>query len=222
MKKCFKCEIEKEYTEFHFCSRSGYKSRCKDCRKNDAKAYYLKNKEIIVEKTKNYYLENKEEQLEARKLYRELNRSEILSNKKNDYLNNKEKYRAYRRVYEKNRRNNDILYKLKKNVKNLIYRGIVNNGYKKDSRTFEILGCSHIEFKVYLESKFEPWMTWDNYGKYNGEFNYGWDIDHIIPISSANDVTESLNLNHYLNLQPLCSKINRDIKKDRLNYGNAN
>ena len=29
---------------------------------------------------------------------------------------------------------------------------------------------------------------------------------------------EILNLNHYTNLQPLCSKINRDIKKDNLNY----
>lgn len=29
-------------------------------------------------------------------------------------------------------------------------------------------------------------MNWDNYGLYNGELNYGWDIDHIIPLSSIN------------------------------------
>jgi hypothetical protein len=30
---------------------------------------------------------------------------------------------------------------------------------------------------------------------------------------------EIIKLNHYTNLQPLCSKINRDIKKDNLEYG---
>ena len=61
-------------------------------------------------------------------------------------------------------------------------------------------------------------MTWENYGKYNGELNYGWDIDHIIPVSSAKNKEEILKINHYTNLQPLCSKINRDIKKDKIYY----
>lgn len=60
-------------------------------------------------------------------------------------------------------------------------------------------------------------MSWENYGKYNGELNYGWDIDHIIPLSSANDESELIKLNHYSNLQPLCSYINRYIKSDKIN-----
>ena len=60
-------------------------------------------------------------------------------------------------------------------------------------------------------------MTWDNYGKYNGSFNYGWDIDHIIPTSSAKNEDDVYRLNNYTNLQPLCSKINRDIKKHKIN-----
>ena len=59
-------------------------------------------------------------------------------------------------------------------------------------------------------------MSWDNYGLYNGELNYGWDIDHIIPVSVAMDEEGVINLNHYTNLQPLCSKVNRHIK--RTNY----
>lgn len=59
-------------------------------------------------------------------------------------------------------------------------------------------------------------MNWDNYGKYNGELNHGWDIDHIIPISNAKTEEEVYILNHYSNLEPLCSKINRDIKIDKL------
>lgn len=87
------------------------------------------------------------------------------------------------------------------------------NGYSKKSKTHEILGCSYDEFKIHLESQFESWMTWENRGKYNGEFNYGWDIDHIIPLASAKTEEELLKLCHYTNLRPLCSKVNRDIKR---------
>jgi hypothetical protein len=73
------------------------------------------------------------------------------------------------------------------------------------------------EFKLYLESQFEDWMTWDNRALYNGELNYGWDIDHKIPLASAKS-EEDIDLNHYTNLQPLCSYTNRHIKSDRLNY----
>jgi len=87
-------------------------------------------------------------------------------------------------------------------------------GYKKLTKTEIILGCIFEEFKQYLESKFEPWMTWENQGLYNGKLNYGWDIDHIIPISSAKTEEDVIKLNHFTNLQPLCSKINRDIKRN--------
>lgn len=58
-------------------------------------------------------------------------------------------------------------------------------------------------------------MNWENRGLYNGEFNHGWDIDHIIPVSSGLSEDELLKLNHYTNFQPLCSKVNRDIKKNK-------
>jgi len=61
-------------------------------------------------------------------------------------------------------------------------------------------------------------MNWDNRGLYNGEFNYGWDIDHIVPLSTATTEEELIKLCHYTNTQPLCSKINRDIKKNRVDY----
>ena len=82
-------------------------------------------------------------------------------------------------------------------------------------RTYQILNCSYEDFKSYIESLWLPWMNWDNYGKYNGTPNFGWDLDHITPISSAITEEEILVLNKYTNFQPLCSYINRCIKRDK-------
>ena len=64
-------------------------------------------------------------------------------------------------------------------------------------------------------------MTWENHGNWNGipsELNTAWDIDHITPTSSAKTEEELLKLNHYSNLQPLCSYTNRIMKRNKINY----
>ena len=101
---------------------------------------------------------------------------------------------------------------MKRNIRGVLKK----NGFSKKSKTLDILGCSYDDFKKHIESLWEPWMNWGNYGLYNGELNYGWDIDHIIPSSSACSEEDVYKLNHYSNLQPLCSKINRDIKRDNV------
>ena len=113
---------------------------------------------------------------------------------------------------------NDILFKFKKSLRSTISKSLSSKGYKKNTKTTNILGCPIGEFRLYIESKFEDWMTWENYGKYNGELNYGWDIDHIIPLSSVETEEDIIRLNHYTNLQPLCSYTNRYIKRNRLDY----
>ena len=52
-------------------------------------------------------------------------------------------------------------------------------------------------------------MNWDNYGRYNGEYGFGWDIDHIVELKTSQTEEDILKLNHYTNLRPLDSKINR-------------
>lgn len=166
-----------------------------DSLKEYQEKYRNKNKEYFNEYNKDYYLEN----------------SEHLKNKSKEYKkNNKDKANENIRL----RRKNDFLFALSNNIRKSILKAIKASGHLKTLKTHEILGCSFTEFKIYIESKFENWMTWENRGKYNGEYRYGWDLDHIIPISSAKTEEEVYKLNHYTNFQPLCSKINRDIKRD--------
>ena len=114
----------------------------------------------------------------------------------------------------KERKKNDPVFNLKCYISRTINRSLKKNGFTKKSRTHEILGCSYEEFKEYIQSQWEPWMSWDNRGLYNGSKNYGWDIDHVIPQSKAMTEEELIKLNHYQNLKPLCGYINRVIKRD--------
>jgi hypothetical protein len=125
---------------------------------------------------------------------------------------NKEKSRPRVNQYIKNKILTDPFFKLKKTIRTAISKAFKNSGFTKKSKTYEILGCSFEEFKRQIETQFEPWMNWNNHGKYNGEFNYGWDLDHIKPISLAKTEEDLLTLSMWTNFQPLCSKTNREIK----------
>jgi len=172
-----------------------YKRKWEENNPDYNKNYYVNS----IEKIKNYQINNKESILEKRKKY---------------YQDNKELIKNKVKEYKRNKRKIDPLFKLTENIRNLIKNGLKNSNILKSSKTEQILECSYIDFKIYLESKFESWMSWENYGKYNGELNYGWDIDHITPLFGCTDNDEIINLNNHNNLQPLCSKVNRDIKRN--------
>lgn len=160
---------------------------------------------------------NKEKIKEIQRLYRQENKDKIRESKRKWRENNKERDNETTRNYINNRRNNDPLFKLKDNISCLIRISIKNKGYTKTSKTMTILGTDYQTFKEHLESLWEPWMNWNNYGKYKKDtFNYGWDIDHVIPTSTATTEEEVLKLNHYTNLKPLCSMVNRHIKRNNL------
>ncbi len=124
-----------------------------------------------------------------------------------------------KRDYVKTKKITNPLFKLSCNLRSYVCNVFAYKGVRKKTKTFELIGCSVDELKSYLESQFESWMTWDNYGLYNGELNHGWDIDHIIPLSSAYSEIDLIKLNHYTNLRPLCSYTNRVIKKSIIQKG---
>lgn len=235
-KVCSKCKEEKEVCEFgkRKDSKDGHKQDCKHChneyfkkyrQKNNTKKYRIKyyenNKEKINELRREQRENNKEKINEYLREWRKLNGEKVKKynenskeTKKKYIKNNIKRIRNRRNKYFRLRRNNDIVFKLSCNLRTLVSRSLSKNGYDKNSNSQIILGISHSEILIYFEGLFESWMTWDNYGKYNGEYNYGWDIDHKLPLSSARNEEELIKLNHFTNLQPLCSKINREIKKD--------
>lgn len=209
-------------------------------KKEYAKLWYNKNKEITQQRSKkntikkkstieglekerkrgrDYYKDNITDRKKYSKKYRQDNKETIDNKRKEYYKNNEDKKilrKEYSRLYQRKRKHNDPLYKLKSKIRNLIWQSLMRKNFTKKSRTFVILDCSFEDFKQHLELKFEDWMNWDNYGLYNGELNYGWDIDHIIPVSSGTTEEDVIRLNHYTNLQPLCSKVNRDIKRNKI------
>lgn len=215
----------------------GYKSICKTCiNKNEREKYRIKNniplltnidricKECGIVKNKNEFSKNikRQDGLEIRCVGCFLVNKENVKNKKLQkridngrdfyrlrnikYRNkNRLKVREKRRVKQSEKLKTDLLYNLKHNITSSINQYLKSN---KTEATIKILGCSIEEFKVYIESKFEVWMTWDNRGRYTGNYNETWQIDHIIPISSASTDEEVYKLSHYTNLQPLCSRVN--------------
>ncbi len=227
-KKCNICDTIKSIDDFY-----KNQTRCKLCTKQYnldnknkikeyKKSYRDENKEFISKNNKDYYLNNKERINKNNNLYY-LNNKDYMKKVQKDYRdNNREELTLKNREYSKKYReskSNDYLWLLTTSIRSSISKSIINNGFSKNSKTEEILGCSFEEFKIYLESKFEPWMTWDNRGLYNNsKLNYGWDIDHKIPLDSAKTEEDLIRLNHYSNLQPLCSYTNRHIKMYKLDF----
>lgn len=151
-----------------------------------ARSYYHKNKPKNRLQQKEYYSRVKDKRKLQVKVYRKNNRTKINENRKRWYVKNK----------------NEIQYKLKKTLRSRLHSAIKLN--QKSGSALKDLGCTISELKTYLESKFQPGMSWDNWGI------YGWHIDHIKPLSSFDlkDRKQLLEACHYTNLQPLWAQDN--------------
>lgn len=214
---CSLCNKDQSIDQFYKRKNGNYRKDCKECVKHRTKTYIKNN----IDKKRNYDREYRKNNFDIIKIkkskYYVENKDHFSKKAKERYTRvDKEQLKNKRKIYRDYKFKNDILFKLKHNIGRMFRSKFKNLGYKKSKTSDQILGCSILEFRQYIESKFEPWMNWENHGLYNGEFNYGWDIDHIIPISSAKSIDDVIRLNHFTNLQPLCSYVNRVIKKDKL------
>jgi hypothetical protein len=136
------------------------------------KNYNEKHPEKIKKKKKKYYQENKEEILAKNTEYQKENKS---------IRNNREKARKQK----------DPAYKLRTLVSSRISAALKSAGASKSNTTFtKYVPYTMQDLQEHLTKQFEPWMTWQNWGKYNAETwndndqsTWTWQLDHIIPRS---------------------------------------
>lgn len=190
-KVCRTCDDLKSINEFNFFDKErGLRiNQCRTCKNLYLRKYTSDRVEQRKLKTKEYRDKNKKIVSERKKIY---------------YKNNKEKIRVYKKNWETNKRNNDVLFRLKQQVRHRIGVFVKTNNMKKNNKTFNLVGCSPEYLKEYLEKQFVSGMTWEDRSL--------WHIDHIIPLSYAKTEDELYKLCHYTNLQPLWAEDN--LKKN--------
>jgi hypothetical protein len=200
-----------------------------------ARQYYRNNKETILESRKeyrqdnqckiadyldHYYQNNKQDLLEYQVRYYSDNKEQITVRRARYRARNIQTIRASNKRRHQIRRFCDPIFRMRGNVSSLIRQTIKKNGGSKNySSISQFLPYTIVQLKAHLESRFEPWMTWDNYGKYvfttwndHDPATWTWQLDHItpqaeLPYTSLTDVNfqKCWSLN---NLRPYSAKQN--------------
>lgn len=145
-----------------------------------------------------YHLRTRDKKCASVKQWQSENREKVRANDARWKKSNSEKVNASRRKWFAN----NPSQRLANNLRNRV-RGVLQGKYKS-AKTVELLGCSIESFSIYLESKFESGMTWENYGT-------KWEIDHIMPCAIF-DLTKPEHQRrcfHFSNYQPLPISENR-------------
>lgn len=208
IKKCSMCNEDKILNNF-----PKHSTRCKECVKIKKNEYYAKHKEqkkayqkdnaehirktkqenysknidIILQKKREYYLINKDKIQK----YRKNNKEKISQARNKYYLNNKNDILEKCNVHKLKKYHNDITFKLRLRISTEIRKALTNaKSSKKGHSILSHLQYTILELKLYIENLFEPWMTWENHGKYSPKTwkdddssTWTWNIDHIIPQS---------------------------------------
>jgi hypothetical protein len=209
IKICKKCKVDKETSEFysHKEYKDGFMSICKSCEKERSRNNNLKYKDKIVQRR---LQEDKSLRKERKKVWYLLNKDKEKANIKAYRLKNKHKLSKTINAWYLHKRQTDNLFKLKCNIRSAVRSAFLKHGYVKNSKTIEIVGCSLVELSKHLIQTAKQ-----NYGKHFPKRPY--EIDHIVPVSSANTEEELIKLNHYTNLQ-LLYPLDNKRKSNKLDW----
>lgn len=207
-KTCSNCNIFKPLEDFYL-NGERYATYCKDCTSNIAIEFRIDRHENlgtracrICEKTKDAKYFGPCRPFICDKCIVPINRKKVI------------KHRETRRIRSVERRKTDIQYKLNLATRNRISKGL--KGRDKSARTREIVGCDWAYYKHHIESQFEPWMNWQNWG-------YGpkkWVIDHIdcVELFDLTDKKQLCACFRFSNASPLGWKEN-NLKSDLIRDG---
>lgn len=232
VKKCVICGVD-------FTTSQNAKVCSKQCAQKrkiiENRIYHQKNKERTNKQRRDYYSKNREKVLAKQKVYREQNSlseeqkklrrqrgKESHKKQIQERLKKGEQIRGYNlnpkdsadsktqtNERRKQRYKEDELFALTARVRALVNGALRKKSFSKSLATEKYLGCDFLTLKKHLEANFKVGMSWENREK--------WHIDHIVPISRANNEEEFILLSNYKNLQPLW--IEENLKKsNRLGF----
>jgi hypothetical protein len=182
-KTCNKCGVIGELELFKKDQHStfGRRNTCKSCAVSISSATRLKKHDQYLQKAKEWREQNLALHVRLTKEWR---------------CKNKEKFAASVKAW-----NSRPLQKIANSVRARAVAGIKAAILNKHYKTIDMLGIDFISYSEYLAKKFVGVMTLENYGTV-------WHIDHIIPLASAKNEQELMQLLHYTNTQPLFAKDN--------------
>lgn len=108
--------------------------------------------------------------------------------------------KEYYSEWKRKKRKTDPCYRMAGRISNGLRQSLKDVGSKKGEKSFNMLGYSAQDLRNHIEKQFLKGMCWENADK--------WHIDHIIPISTANNEEDVIRLNQLSNLRPLWAKDN--------------
>ena len=149
---------------------------------------------------KRWYARNREKKLAYCRQYR-IDNLEVMRDRDREFR----KKHPERAVLNARSYRATVNGKLKSNLCRKINMAL--HGTMKSQSTVALTGCSMEFLRGYLQAKFLPGMTWENYGK------FGWHIDHKRPCASfdLSDPFQKSECFHYTNLQPLWAQDNHSM-----------
>lgn len=141
-------------------------------------------------------MKNNEEKIKAQaKEYRDNNKEKIEKYYK-EYLAADENIKK-RNKYYRDRYHNNLAFRLRDRMSGSIRNAMKKNKSKKSKSIMKSVSYTGLDLVEHMVSKFEWWMTKENYGIYdkktwddNYPSTWTWQIDHIIPVSDFNFTSE--------------------------------
>ncbi len=193
-----------------------------------------RNREKLNQEAREYRRANREEIAKRKSAAYQKNRPQILARVKELRAENPERQRAadarYRSklkadparraarnavdaAYQRRMRETSDLFRITNALRARVYAAVRKQYGKKAHGTMALIGCSIELLRAWLQSKWKPGMTWENYGTH-------WHVDHVIPVVEFDLRKEGQQLQcfHYSNLQPLWKRENL-VKQDSIPAG---
>ena len=183
---CKFCDCSMEMFNFNDGQLKLTNPKCKVCISKYNKEYRANHREKLIIHSKEYSENHKDNiKINQRNWYLK-RREEILTRAKNY----RETHKEQRNANEKKRKETDITYMLRTNMSKAICIGLRIRNSKKSNSILKVLPYSMGELRVHLENQFEPWMNWENWGRYDPKtwneddpMTWTWQIDHYSPHS---------------------------------------